>query len=121
MNFEEVYTILEKKDYPQQDASKLELLKWVKKRKQGAVKIHTQSSRRAGPSRLTASHFGAKIPVYNKIIKMIEHDEDLKKLKTDYLSILSQLRKSVRQATKFQKLTGELEVLGEVLIETRNM
>lgn len=118
MKFQEVYTILEKNEYPQQTASTKELLKFLEARRDGAARIHNQSARRSGVSRLTAKHFSSKLPVYDRIIKMVKKDKDLRPLKKEYQTTLSKLRKNIRQPMKFQQLTGELEVLGEVLIET---
>lgn len=113
--------ITESKDYSQTKATDNRLLEFVETRMAGAKKIATQSSRKSGPSRLTAAHFKAKLPVYKKIINMIKKGDDLKQLKGEYRDLLSQLRKNVRQPEKFQKLTGELEVIGEVLIRSKNM
>lgn len=113
--------ITESEDYSQTKATDNRLLEFVETRMAGAKKIATQSSRKSGPARLTAAHFKAKLPVYKKIINMIKKGDDLKQLKGEYRGLLSQLRKNVRQPEKFQKLTGELEVIGEVLIRSKNM
>jgi len=120
MNFQELYPLIEEEEYPQKTASTRRLLEFLKTRRQSAEKIHTQSSRKSGTSRLTAKHFGVKIPVYDRVIKMVEKGKDLLPLKKEYTLLLSQLRRN-RQPMKFQELTGKLEVLGEILIETGNM
>lgn len=120
MNFQELYPLIEEEDYPQQSASTKRLIEFLKTRKKGAEKIHTEASRKSGTSRLTAKHFGVKLPIYDRIINMVKKDKDLTVLKKEYQSTLSQLRRN-RQPMKFQELTGKLEVLGEVLIETGNM
>ena len=117
MNNQELYPLIEEEDYPQLTASTRRLLEFLKTRQQAASKIHTQSSRRSGTSRLTAKHYGVKLPVYDRVIRMVKRDKDLLPLKKEYLSLLSQLRRN-RQAMKFQELTGKLEALGEILIET---
>jgi hypothetical protein len=121
MKFEEMYAFIAEEAYAQQNASTKQLLVFLRKRRDGAARIHTQADRKSGPARLTAKHFSVKLPVYDRIIKMVEKNEDLTKLKKEYISILNQLRKNVRQPKKFQELTGKLEVLGEILIETGNM
>jgi hypothetical protein len=120
MNFQESYPIIEEESYPQLTAATRRLLEFIKTRRKGAEKIHTQSTRRSGTARLTAKHFGAKLPVYDRVIKLVEKDKELLPLKKEYLSLLSQLRRN-RQPMKFQELTGKLEALGEILIETGNM
>jgi hypothetical protein len=117
-----VYDVItESDDYPQLEAADRRLIEFVKDRMNGAKKIATQSSRKPGPSRLTSAHFKAKLPLYKRIIRMIEKGDNLKTLKIEYRRILSQLRKNVRQPDQFQKLTGQLEVLGEILIKSKNM
>ena len=82
MKFEEMYAFIAEEAYAQQTASTKQLLVFLRKRRDGASRIHTQADR---------------------------------------ISVLNQLRKNVRQPKKFQELTGKLEVLGEILIETGNM
>lgn len=113
--------ITEADEYAQTKATDKRLLEFVEKRLAGAKKIAAQSSRKPGPARLTAAHFKAKLPVYKKVINMIKKGEDLRQLKAEYRRLLSQLRKIVRQPEKFQKLTGELEVVGEILIKSKNL
>ncbi len=98
-----------------------DLLKFISDRKSAAQKIVTQSSRRSGTARLTAKHFRAKVTLYNEAEQMVKKDKPLKDLKRRYLSILSKLRKTPRNDLKFQELTGQLEVLGEILIKSKNM
>lgn len=117
-----VYEVItEADDFPQSKATDKRLLEFVQARMSSAKKIATQSSRKPGPSRLTAAHFKAKLPVYRRVIGMIKKGDDLASLKSEYRNLLSQLRKKVRQPEKFQKLTGELEVIGEILIKSKNM
>lgn len=120
MKFDDLYSIIEEGSYPQQKASDKELIKFLQKRKDGASRIHTQSSRKSGPARLTAKHFQVKLPIYDRVIKMIKNGDKLLVLKKEYNATLAELRKT-RQPMKFQELTGKLEVLGEVLIKTGNM
>lgn len=117
-----VYDVItESDDFAQSKATDKRLLEFVQARMSSAKKIASQSSRKPGPSRLTAAHFKAKLPVYRRVIDMIKKGDDLATLKSEYRSLLSQLRNKVRQPEKFQKLTGELEVIGEVLIRSKNM
>lgn len=117
-----VYEVITEADeFPQSKATDKRLLEFVQARMSSAKKTVSQSSRKPGPSRLTAAHSKAKLPVYRRVINMIKNGDDLASLKSEYRNILSQLRKKVRQPEKFQKLTGELEVIGEVLIKSKNM
>lgn len=117
-----VYDVItESEDFAQTKAPDKRLLEFVQARMSAAKKTASQSSRKPGPSRLTAAHSKAKLPVYRRVIDMIKRNDDLAALKSEYRSVLSQLRKNVRQPEKFQKLTGQLEVLGEVLIKSKNM
>ena len=115
------YVIEKAGDYAQTEQVDRDLLKFIHKRRQGAEKIAAASARKAGPAKLTAKHFSVKLPVYDKVIKMIETGKDLKTLKTEYNKTLSSLRKNIRQPMRFQELSGKLEVLGEILIESGNM
>jgi hypothetical protein len=108
-------------DYEQSHQVDASLLKFIKSRRASAAKIANQSARRSGTARLTAKHFKAKDPVYARLEKLVKSGSDLNPLKKEYLSVLSQLRKNVRQPLKFQELTGKLEVLGEFLIEAKIM
>ena len=91
MNFQELYPLIEEEDYPQQSASTKRLIEFLKTRKKGAEKIHTEASRKSGTSRLTAKHFGVKLPIYDRIINMVKKDKVLTVLKKEYHSTLSQL------------------------------
>tara|TARA_R110000824_G_scaffold20817_20_gene78121 strand:+ start:11859 stop:12281 length:423 start_codon:yes stop_codon:yes gene_type:complete len=115
------YMVEKAGEYEQTHQPDRDLLTFIKKRREGAQKIATASDRKSGPARLTAKHFNAKLPVYDRIEKMVNAGKDLKSLKREYNKTLSSLRKNIRQPMKFQELTGKLEVLGEILIESHLM
>lgn len=125
MKFDELYTILEKKtieeDYTHHGVRIKKLLEFIDDRKAGAEKIANQSSKKAGVSRLTAAHFKAKLPLYDKIYKAVKSGKSVSFIKKDYKKTLSDLRKLRSNQIKFQELTGKLEVLGEILIESDNV
>ena len=98
-----------------------DMLEFIKDRRAGAQKIITQAARKAGVARLTAKHFRAKIPLYNEAEKLVKADKSLKVFKSKYMSVIAKLRKTPRNDMKFQELTGQLEVLGEILIKSKNM
>lgn len=107
--------------YAQLKRTDRDLISFIEDRQASASKIATSASRKAGTARLTAKHFKAKNPVYNKVLQMIKRGEDLQQLKAEYSKTLSALRKNIRQPMRFQELTGKLEVLGEILIESHLM
>lgn len=107
--------------YAQLKRTDKDLIAFIEDRQASASKIATSASRKAGNARLTAKHFKAKNPVYARILKMVKRGDDLQQLKVEYSKTLSSLRKNVRQPMKFQELTGKLEVLGEILIESHLM
>jgi uncharacterized coiled-coil DUF342 family protein len=115
------YMVEKADEYEQTHQTDKDLLMFIEKRREGAQKIATSASRKSGPARLTAKHFKAKLPVYDRIKKMVKAGKDLKGLKSEYNKTLSSLRKNIRQPMKFQELTGKLEVLGEILIESHLM
>ena len=98
-----------------------DLLKFIADRMSAAQKIVTQSARRSGTARLTTKHFRTKVSLYREVEQMVKKHKPLKDLKSRYLSVLSKLRKTPRNDIKFQELTGQLEVLGEILIKSKNM
>ena len=125
MKFDELYHVLieknSKSDYAQHDVAVNRLLQFIEERKAGAEKIASQASKKAGVSRLTAAHFKAKLPLYDKIHKAVKQHKSLTFINKQYKKTLSELRKTRSNAIRFQKLTGEMEVLGEILIESNKL
>ena len=122
MKFDQLYHILcEKKpeDYDYKNKKTDKLVEFIEERKSGAEKIANQASRKAGVSRLTAAHFKAKLPVYDKVKKQLQANKPISFVDKEYKKTLSELRKIRSNQIKFQKLTGKLEVLGEILIESK--
>lgn len=117
-----VYSLVEEsEDYKQHKTTINRYIEFITSRKSSANKILSQSERKSGPSRLTAIHFRAKVKVYEDVLKILKKGDDLQILRKKYTSTISKLRKNIRQPDQFQKLTGELEAIGEVLIYTKNM
>jgi len=123
MKFDELYHVLiennSKSNYAQHDVAVNRLLKFIEERKAGAEKIANQASKKAGVSRLTAAHFKAKLPVYDKVKKQLLANKPISFIDKEYKKTLSELRKIRSNQIKFQKLTGKMEVLGEILIESK--
>jgi len=93
---------------------------FVEKRKAGAADIATRASSKGGYSQLTAWHFKAKSPVYKEAEKAIKEDRPVSFFTKKYNETMSKLHGSGLHTQKeFQKIMGELEVWGEVLIQVR--
>lgn len=122
MKFDELYYVLieknSKTDYAHHAVATNRLLQFIEDRKAGAEKIASQAVKKAGVSRLTAAHFKAKLPLYDRIYKSVKSGKNLDYINKEYKKTLSALRKLRSNQIKFQELTGRLEVLGEILIET---
>jgi hypothetical protein len=85
---------------------------FVLKRLSGAEAIAKSSKAKGGDAMLTYEHYNAKLPIY----KAARANFDVEKAKKEFSSLQSKLSYSMEQ-TDFQKLMGELEVLGELIIK----
>jgi hypothetical protein len=85
---------------------------FVLKRLSGAEAIAKSSKAKGGAAMLTYEHYNAKLPIY----KAARAKFDVEKAKKEFSSLQSKLSYSMEQ-TDFQKLMGELEVLGELIIK----
>ena len=83
-----------------------------KKRLAGAEKITEDSKEKGGTSMLTYYHYDAKLPFYKKAAS---GDFDLEKSKKLFDKYYAKLSYNMDQIA-FQKLMGEMEVLGELII-----
>ena len=90
-------------------------------RGEGASKIAKNAKESGGLSMLTFYHFDVKAPYYNKAkegtLNLTESKEELKFL-------VEKLNQGINNMSlgqiEFQKLVGEIEVLGELLIEDKS-
>lgn len=109
----------------------LELLKEVKeespkfeefseKRQTGAKKIADNAKEKGGLSMLTYNHFIVKMPYYEKAKK---GNFDPEKGKAEYKELLDKLVKATENVditqTEFQRLVGKIEVVGELIIKSK--
>ena len=85
---------------------------FVVKRLSGAEAIAKSSKAKGGDSMLTYEHYNAKLPIY----KAARAKFDVEKAKKEFSELQNKLSYSLQQ-TEFQKLMGELEVLGELIIK----
>lgn len=84
---------------------------FAEKRAMGAKKIADNAKERGGLAMLTHNHFKVKLPFYDKAAKAkITYDE----IVSEYDKRVSELVKGKFSQTEFQKLVGEIEVLGEL-------
>ena len=90
------------------------------KRRDGAEKIASNAKEKGGVSMLTYNHFIVKLPYYDKAKK---GKFDPEKGKTEYKDLLDKLVKASEDVemtqTEFQRLVGKLEVIGELIIKSR--
>jgi len=88
---------------------------FVVKRLHGAEEITKSSKAKGGTSMLTYEHYNAKLPIYKAARKRF----DVNKAKEEFTQKMTKLSFSMEQ-DEFQKLMGELEVLGELIIKHEN-
>ncbi len=96
-----------------------EHMKFAEKRCAGAKKIADAAKKKGGPAMLTYHHFIVKLPYYKDYKKGNLEMEDMKK---EYTSLCEELHSHMdniedMDMTKFQRLVGKLEVLGELCIK----
>ena len=85
---------------------------FVLKRLAGAEAITKSSKEKGGASLLTYEHYNAKLPIY----KTARSRFDVEKAKHEFTELQSKLSYNMEQ-TEFQKLMGQMEVLGELIIK----
>jgi len=95
---------------------------FAKARLEGATKITDAAKAKGGAALLTYQHFVVKLPYYRKAAKGKFEAKDLE-------SELSSLVKSLARGTsgrikleqvEFQRLVGKIEVIGELLIRSKD-
>ena len=92
---------------------------FAEKRLGGAEKITNNAKEKGGPSMLTYHHFKVKLPYYKKAS---EGKFDMDESKKEYKALLKKLYDSTKsgmniEQVEFQKLVGQIEVLGELIIK----
>jgi hypothetical protein len=91
---------------------------FAEKRMGGAEKIAKNAKQKGGPAMLTFHHFDVKLPYYKKAKEGKFDLEKTKKEYKQYIDELVQASDSVNMTqTRFQKLLGLLEVMGELIIK----
>jgi len=100
---------------------KKEIVEFAKKRYGGASKIADDAHEKGGVALLTYEHFKVKLPYYKEVA---EGDFDFDTLKNQYTKLCSELHSYMDDIekvspTKFQHLLGKMEVIGELLIQSK--
>lgn len=93
-----------------------ELEEFIEKRAAGADKIAKQATIKGGYSSLTAAHFAAKKVPYANCLKKLGNKAALKSHIGDLLKKLQHWENMSQM--EFQKVMGQLEVYGEVALQT---
>lgn len=93
--------------------------KFADTRMGGAKKITDNAKEKGGLSMLTYHHFKVKLPYYKKAS---EGKFNLDEGKKEYKELLKKLYQSTKgemniEQIEFQKLVGQIEVLGELIIK----
>jgi hypothetical protein len=101
--------------------TELKLDSFAQKRHDGAEKIANNAKEKGGVALLTYDHFIVKLPYYKKVaegkFERKKFEEEYKKLCSELHSYMDDIA-NVNQS-KFQKLVGKIEVLGEILIRDK--
>lgn len=94
---------------------------FVEKRKSGAAEIARKATSKGKYSILTSWHFKAKNPIYKMCEEAIQRDEPISWFEKRYQETMSKLHRSgLHTQREFQKIMGELETFGEILIQIRS-
>lgn len=121
-NFNEIKEqILKLSGVINEQEAELNIKEFAEKRHAGAEKIANNAKEKGGVALLTYDHFIVKLPYYKKAAS---GKFDKKKFHEEYQKLCSELHSymddisNVNQS-KFQKLVGKIEVLGELLIRNK--
>lgn len=104
--------------HPSPKKSDKDFEKFAAKRRDGAQLLASEARSRGGAAKLTAEHFEAKGPIYRKAA---DGHFDRSDAEAEYRRLLSRLSTLPTDPMEFQRLTGKLEALGELLIGPRNL
>jgi hypothetical protein len=99
-----------------------EMREFAEKRGSGAEKIVNGAKEKGGAAMLTYHHFKVKLPVYSKVANGVFDFDNMKK---EYVKTCTELHGHMENIeemnqTEFQELVGKLEVLGELLIKSKD-
>jgi len=99
-----------------------EMNTFAQKRHDGAEKIADNAKEKGGTALLTYHHFKVKLPYYKKAVDGKFNFDAAKK---EYVKLCSELHSYMNKIedldqTKFQELVGKIEVVGELLIRSKD-
>jgi hypothetical protein len=98
-------------------ATNLTFTQFASKRLQGATKITNDAKEKGGPAILTYHHFVVKLPYYQNAVDGNFNIERTKKLlNTKSNEFCDKIKNMDLSEIGFQRLVGEIEVLGELLL-----
>jgi arabinogalactan endo-1,4-beta-galactosidase len=87
-------------------------------RLQGASDIAKRAKEKGGDAMLTFHHFDVKLPYYKQVAENKWSEQDWEKKLAEKMQELEYVLKSQDQV-EFQKVMGEIEVIGEILIKNK--
>lgn len=97
--------------------TKEDLIKFFKKRKEGAKNTASSARAKGGPSMLTYYHFAAKNKPYFEAIEAIKRDKPLSFFEKKFKDALRKINEDEQK--KFQELSGIMEVWGECVAKVK--
>lgn len=103
-------------------ATNLTFEEFASKRLQGASKITNDAKEKGGPAILTYHHFVVKLPYYQTAVDGnfdIEKTKELLDAKSN--EFCEKIKNMDLSEIKFQRLVGEIEVLGELLLHKNKL
>jgi len=99
------------------ESDNTEFNSFIENRLSGVEKIADSAKEKGGDALLTYEHFNVKIPYYKKASKEFNKQSTYEELKTKIDKLKSKVEDMSIEQTNFQRLVGEIEVLGELLIK----
>jgi hypothetical protein len=97
--------------------------KFSQNRLEGATKISSGAKEKGGDALLTYHHFRVKLPYYSDAAKGNFDAEDIEEKLENKISDLTKglSGKLLITEVEFQKIMGEIEVLGELLLKFKSL
>ena len=90
-------------------------------RMQGASDIAKKAKEKGGNAMLTFHHFDVKLPYYQQVADGKWSKEEWERKLSEKMQELEFSLRSGMDQIDFQKIVGEIEVIGEILIENKEI
>lgn len=97
------------------------LPQFAENRMAGASDIAKKAKEKGGNAMLTFHHFDVKLPYYKEVAENKWTKEQWEKKFSEKMQELEYGLKSGISQIDFQKVVGEIEVIGEILIENKGL